>query len=266
MSAAPQPQLVLVTGASGGIGEAFAQILAAEGHALVLVARNEHELHRVKGVITTRHAVPVAVLPCDLSRHDAVEGLARDLDQRGLEPDIVINNAGFGRTGKAAALPRADQLNMIDLNIRALADLTLRFLPGMIAQGRGGVLNVASVAGFLPGPNMAIYFATKAFVISFTDALAEEVRGTGVTVMSLCPGPVQTGFQARAGLKDARAMSAMATPNAQAVAAEGWEGFKSGRRMVIPGAFNKLTAYGMRAAPRRLILPLVRRAMGRSRA
>ncbi|CAN5122504.1 SDR family NAD(P)-dependent oxidoreductase [soil metagenome] len=265
MTDAQRPKLILVTGASGGIGEAFAQILAAEGHALVLVARNERELHRVKGVLAARNSVPIAALPCDLSRPDAVDQLARDLDMRGLIPDIVINNAGFGLMGKAAAVSRTDQLNMIDLNIRALTDLTLRFLPGMIASGQGGILNVASVAGFMPGPNMAVYFATKAFVISFSDALAAEVRNTGVTITSLCPGPVDTGFQARAGMKDARTMTASSPPNARAIAQEGWDGFKDGRRTVIPGVKNKIMAYGLRGAPRHIILPFISRAMARAR-
>jgi short-subunit dehydrogenase len=136
----------------------------------------------------------------------------------------------------------------------------------MIARGSGGVMNVACVAGFMPGPNMAVYFATKAFVISFTDALSAETSGSGITLTSLCPGPVETGFQARAGMKNARRLSRSALLSAQAVADAGWRGFKEGERMVVPGVMNKLTAYGLRGAPRRLILPLIRRAMGATKA
>ena len=155
---------------------------------------------------------------------------------------------------------------MIDLNVRALADLTLRFLPGMIARASGGVINIASVASFMPGPQMAVYFATKAFVLSFTDAIAEEVRSAGVTVMSLCPGPVETNFQARAGMKRARALSRISTMSAVDVARAGWAGFNARERMVVPGFINKLTAYAARGAPRRLILPIVRRAVASAKA
>jgi short-subunit dehydrogenase len=256
---------VLITGASGGIGEGFAHCAAGDGHPLVLVARNDAELQRVRGVVVARYAVPVTVIAADLSRDGACETLAKELEARAIAPGIVVNNAGFGLIGRAVKLGREDQLNMIDLNIRALSDLTLRYLPGMLAAGTGGVINVASVAGFVPGPNMAVYFATKAFVISFTDALSAETRGKGVTLTSLCPGPVETGFQARAGMKNARRLSRSALLSAQAVADAGWRGFKDGERMVIPGVLNALTAYGLRAAPRRLILPFVRRAMGASK-
>lgn len=263
-SGKPKPA-VLITGASGGIGEGFAHCAAGDGHPLLLVARNDAELHRVRGIVIARYAVPVTVVTADLSRAGACETLAKELEARAMVPGIVINNAGFGLVGKATRLGREDQLNMIDLNIRALTDLTLRYLPGMLATGTGGVINVASVAGFMPGPNMAVYFATKAFVISFTDALSAELRGKGVTLTSLCPGPVETGFQARAGMKNARRLSRSALLSAQAVADAGWRGFKEGERMVIPGVLNTLTAYGLRAAPRRLILPFVRRAMGASK-
>ncbi|TMJ35284.1 MAG: SDR family NAD(P)-dependent oxidoreductase, partial [Alphaproteobacteria bacterium] len=173
---------VLITGASGGIGEAFAHVAAGEGHPLILVARTEAELHRVRGVVIARYAVPVTVIVLDLSKPGACDELANELEARKLAPDILINNAGFGLIGKAAELPRENQLQMIDLNVRALSDLTLRFLPAMIAKGSGGIINVASTAGFMPGPNMAVYFATKAYVMSFTEALFEETKGSGVTL------------------------------------------------------------------------------------
>ena len=240
--------LALITGASGGIGEAFAEVLAADGFGLAIAARNEAELSRVKGVLSGKYSVPVTVVPADLSEGGACDRLAEALAERDIVPDIVINNAGFGLIGKAASLSRQAQLNMIDLNVRALADLTLRFLPAMIARRSGGIINVASVAGFMPGPQMAVYFATKAFVLSFTDAIAEEVRSAGVTVMSLCPGPVETNFQARAGMKRARALSRISTMSAVDVARAGWAGFNARERMVVPGFINKLTAYAARGA------------------
>ncbi|MGE0237361.1 MAG: SDR family NAD(P)-dependent oxidoreductase [Parvibaculaceae bacterium] len=257
---------VLITGASGGIGEAFAHVAAGDGHPLILVARSEAELHRVRGVVIARYAVPVTVIVLDLSKTGAGETLANELAARKLEPEILINNAGYGLIGKAAEIAREDQLQMIDLNVRALTDLTLRFLPGMIARGSGGIINVASTAGFMPGPNMAVYFATKAFVLSFTDALHEETKGTGVTFTTLSPGPVDTGFQRRAGMKTARALSRVVPKGAMAVAQAGWAGFKEGERLVVPGTMNKLTAYALRGAPRRVILPVIRRAMGAAKA
>ena len=255
---------VLITGASGGIGEAFAALLASEDHALCLVARNEGELNRVKGIIGARHGVPVTVLAIDLGTAEGCERLAAELGGLGFVPDVVINNAGFGLAGNAAELAAQEQLQMIDLNIRALTDLTLRFLPGMLARRRGGIINVASVAGFMPGPGMAVYFASKAYVLSFTDALAEELRGTGVHATSLCPGPVETGFQQRAGMRVDRL--AGQSLSAADVAAAGWAAFNKGERMVVPGLANKLAAYGGRTAPRRLILPMLRRMMNATKA
>lgn len=257
---------VLITGASSGIGEAFAHVAAGEGHPLILVARNEAELHRVRGVVIARYAVPVSIIVHDLGEPGAGDKLANELEARKLAPDIIINNAGFGLIGKASELSREDQLKMIDLNVRSLADITLRFLPQMIAKGRGGVINVASTAGFMPGPNMAVYFATKAFVVSFTDALHEETKGTGVTLTTLSPGPVETGFQRRAGMKQARMLSRVIPKSAMAVAQAGWAGFKEGERLVVPGTMNKLAAYALRGAPRRMILPVIRRAMGAAKA
>lgn len=261
----PSPA-VLITGASGGIGEAFAHVAAGDGHPLILVARTEAELHRVRGVVISRYAIPVTIIVLDLSKPGSSEILVNELEARQIAPEILINNAGYGLIGKAAEISREDQLQMIDLNVRALTDLTLRFLPRMILKGSGGIINVASTAAFMPGPNMAVYFATKAFVLSFTDALYEETKGTGVTLTTLSPGPVDTGFQRRAGMKQARALSRVVPKGAMAVAQAGWAGFKEGERLVVPGTMNKLAAYAMRGAPRRMILPVIKRAMGAAKA
>ena len=254
-------KLALITGASGGIGEAFGHVLAAEGYDLVLVARRDQELHRVKGVIAAKKEVQVHVVALDLSGSGATEALAAELAERNLVPRVVINNAGFGLVGPSVELSRAEQLGMIDLNVRVLTDLTLRYLPGMIARKSGGIINVASVAGFTPGPMMAVYFATKNYVVSFGDALASELKGTGVTVTTLCPGTVKTAFQARAGQNERSS-----TLSAFDVATLGWAGFKAKRRVVIPGLFNQLAAYGLRMSPRRISLPFVKQVMGRRRA
>lgn len=257
---------VLITGASGGIGEAFAGFLAGEGYSLGLVARNEGELNRVRGVISARHQVEIEVFQLDLGLSESGGRLAASLEQRGFVPDILINNAGFGLAGHAVDLAREEQLRMIDLNIRALTDLSLRFLPAMIAKRSGGVLNVASVAGFMPGPGMAVYFATKAYVLSFSDALSEELRGSGVTVTSLCPGPVETGFQRRAGMRTEGFSGPVKPLSPGEVARQGWAAFVKGERMAVPGWSNKLAAYGSRATPRRLLLPILKRAMAGTKA
>lgn len=254
-------KLALITGASGGIGEAFGHVLAAEGYDLVLVARRDQELHRVKGVITSKLPVAVHVMALDLNEAGAVETVVAEMASRNLIPAIVINNAGFGLAGPMAELSRDEQLRMIDLNVRVLTDLTLRFLPAMVASKSGGIINVASVAGFMPGPMMAVYFATKNYVLSFSDALSSELRGTGVTLTTLCPGTVKTGFQARAGQNERGS-----TLSAYDVASQGWAGFKAKRRVVIPGFFNQMTAYGLRITPRRLSLPFIKQVMSRRRA
>jgi short-subunit dehydrogenase len=254
-------KLALITGASGGIGEAFGHVLAAEGYDLVLVARRDQELHRVKGVIAAKKEVQVHVVALDLSESGATEALAAELAERNLIPSVVINNAGFGLVGPSVELSREEQLGMIDLNARVLTDLTLRYLPGMITAKSGGIINVASVAGFMPGPMMAVYFATKNYVVSFGDALASELKGTGVTITTLCPGTVKTAFQARAGQNERSS-----TLSAFDVATQGWAGFKAKRRVVIPGMFNQLVAYGLRMTPRRISLPFVKQVMGRRRA
>jgi uncharacterized protein len=254
-------KLALITGASGGIGEAFGHVLAAEGYDLVLVARRDQELHRVKGVITSKLPVAVHVMALDLNETGAVETLIAEMASRNLVPAIVINNAGFGLAGPMAELSRDEQLRMIDLNVRVLTDLTLRFLPAMVAKKSGGIINVASVAGFMPGPMMAVYFATKNYVLSFSDALSSELRGTGVTMTTLCPGTVKTAFQARAGQNERGS-----TLSAYDVASQGWAGFKAKRRVVIPGFFNQMTAYGLRITPRRLSLPFIKQVMSRRRA
>jgi short-subunit dehydrogenase len=254
-------KLALITGASGGIGEAFGHVLAAEGYDLILVARRDQELHRVKGVITSKLPVAVHVIALDLNETGAVETLIAEMASRSLVPAIVINNAGFGLAGPMAELSRDEQLRMIDLNVRVLTDLTLRFLPAMVASKSGGIINVASVAGFMPGPMMAVYFATKNYVLSFSDALSSELRGTGVTMTTLCPGTVKTAFQARAGQNERGS-----TLSAYDVASQGWAGFKAKRRVVIPGIFNQMTAYGLRITPRRLSLPFIKQVMSRRRA
>src|SRR5215471_11600082 len=190
--------VVLITGASSGIGAALARVFADNGHELALVARRQDRLDALADSLAVTGRARPAVLALDLERRDGASAIAAELSARGLEPAIVVNNAGFGLTGAAAALSRDEQLAMIDLNVRALTELSLMFVDSL-ARHRGGVLNVASVAAFLPGPGMAVYYASKAYVLSFGEALHREMADRGVRVTALCPGPVPTEFQARAG-------------------------------------------------------------------
>ncbi len=248
--------MCVVTGASAGIGAALAREFAKAGHALVLTARREAQLKALADEIAAAgHARPV-VIAADLSAPAGVAQLADALDARGLVPAFVVNNAGFGLLDEAAELERDRQLAMIDLNMRTLTDLTLRWLDGVKRQ-RGGILNVASVASFLPGPGMAVYHATKAYVLSFTEALHAELAPEGVRVCALCPGPVETEFFSRAGIPDDYYPSSFAR-SAERVAREGYEGFMAGHRVVVPGKPNRIMTLLPRLLPRSLMLAMMR--------
>src|SRR3984885_4476252 len=205
-SAAKTRQVVVITGASAGIGAALARVFAAHGHDLVLIARREARLDALADEIAATGRPRPLVLPVDLAQPDAAARIKAELAAHALEPQYIVNNAGFGLVGEAAQLDHAEQLTMIDLNIRSLTELSLAFAD-TLARLRGGILNVASVAGFIPGPGMAVYYASKAYVLSFSEALHHELARRGVRVSVLCPGPVPTEFQARAGLGKVRATS-----------------------------------------------------------
>jgi uncharacterized protein len=249
--------ITLITGASAGIGAALAHEFAAHGHELVLVARREQALGALADAIAAKGANRPTVLRADLARADAVQGIAEALDQRGLEPDVVVNNAGFGLLGAADELDRAEQLAMVDLNVRVLTDLSLAFIDSL-KRRRGGILNVASIAAFLPGPGMAVYYASKAYVLSFSEALHRELKPKGVRVTVLCPGPVPTGFQARAGMSD-DALPRILTRSAEQVARDGYRGLMQGRRVVVPGSANRVVTTAVRFTPHRILLDLIAR-------
>jgi uncharacterized protein len=246
--------VTVLTGASSGIGVALARIFAEHGHELALVARREAELTKLADEIAAANRKRPLVLPIDLARSDAPARISHELIARGLEPAVVINNAGFGLAGAAIALDRGEQLAMIDLNVRTLTDMSLRWLDSLMRH-RGGILNVASVAGFMSGPNMAAYYATKAFVLSLSEALHVELKPRGVRVTVLAPGPVPTEFQARAGIGGSLPRLLTCTP--EQVARAGYNGLMRGRRLVVPGLGNKLVTFMPRLLPRGLMLRLV---------
>ncbi len=250
--------IALITGASAGIGAELARVFADHGHELVLVARREAPLTALAEEIAAAGRPRPIVLSMDLGRRDAVSALTAELTSRGLEPKFVVNNAGFGLAGPAAALSRDEQLAMIDLNVRALTELSLAFVESL-ARHRGGILNVASVAAFMPGPGMAVYYASKAYVLSFSEALHQELSSRGVRVTALCPGPVPTEFQARAGLRSDRIQNVMSLP-ADRVARIGYSGFMRGKRVVVVGPANQIMALLLRIVPNALLLPLMGQA------
>ncbi len=248
----------LVTGASGGIGEALALRFAWAGYDLIIVARSAAALEAVAAQIKTLGA-QADVIAMDLAEPGAGEGLETAVRARGLRVDVLANNAGFGGLGPFLDQGRDEALGMIDLNVRVLTELTHRFVGAMKAGGFGeGVINVASVAAFQPGPQMAVYYATKAYVLSFTEALNQELRGTPLHATALCPGPVATGFQARAAFDDTvRLMKLMRPRSAQDVADAAFDAFKARRPVVIPGLMETIMAKSAAFTPRAILLPLV---------
>jgi short-subunit dehydrogenase len=247
--------VTLITGASTGIGAALARVFAAHRHEVVLVARRELLLSKLADDIVAAGGTRPLVLRADVARIDASRRIAEALTAMGVEPDNVVNNAGFGLAGPAAGLDRGEQLAMIDLNVRALTDLSLAFM-GSLERHRGCLLNVASVASFLPGPGMAVYYASKAYVLSFSEALHQELAPKGVRVTALCPGPVPTEFQARAGDKAMRYPRALVR-SAERVAEEGYLALQEGRRVVVPGFPNRLITALAPMLPRGWLLEMI---------
>lgn len=243
-------RITLITGASEGIGEELARIFSANGARVALLARREERLRALAAELVAKGAQQPLVIVCDLGAPQACDAVEAALRDAGVEPDTIVNNAGFGLFGEAAELPLAAQLDMIAVNIRALTDLSLRFSDSL-KRHRGGVLNVASVAGFLPGPRMAVYYATKAYVLSLSEALYREMKPHGVRVTALCPGPVETGFQRRAGFAPGGGRrSALLTQDARTVAEAGYRGLVAGRRLVVPGLGNRILTLALRFIPR----------------
>lgn len=257
-------QTALITGASSGIGEALAQRFARGGTNLVLVARSEAKLQSLAQELAARHGIAAQALACDLADPDAPQQLVDQLAARGLTVDVLVNNAGFATYGPFAELELEGELRMLQVNVVALTHLTRLLLPEMIARQRGRVLNVASTAAFMPGPLMAVYYASKAFVLSFSEALNNELRGSGVTVTALCPGPTATGFQARAQMEQSRLVRGRRIMGVDAVADAGYRALLRGKPVEIPGLMNRIQTLLPRLLPRAAVPPIVRQAQERS--
>lgn len=252
-------RVALITGASSGIGWELAKLFAKDGMRVALVARGTDRLEALAREIAAAHPslAPPLVIGCDLSRPDAGDVIDAALKAADGEVEYLVNNAGYGLLGDALELDRADQLTMIDLNVRTLTDLSLRF-GDQLVRHKGGLLNVASIASFQPGPRMAVYYATKAFVLSLTEALHAELAPHGVRVSALCPGPVRTGFQRRAGIGGE--MVASLVVSVEDVAQAGYTGLMAGKTIVLPGFGIKAMAFAVRFLPRDFVVRMIHRA------
>lgn len=239
----------LITGASSGIGLEFAKLFANDGDDVVLVARNESQLNSLADQIRSDYSIAATVIPCDLSKPGSTDALVQSLNERSLQVDTLVNNAGFGALGRFAELSADRQTDMVMLNVVALTRLTRLLLPAMIKNDRGGILNVGSTAAYQAGPNMSVYYATKAYVLSLTEGLREELGGTGVTVTLLAPGPTETGFGKDSGMGKFEFFKS-ASMSAKDVASAGFEGYRSNEDVVIPGWRNRLMVTGVGFLPR----------------
>jgi uncharacterized protein len=257
----------LITGASSGIGEEFARQLTARGHGVFLVARREERLRALAEELEREHGVRAEIAACDLAKRKPVAALPGLIAERGLTVDVLVNNAGFSTVGDVHKNPNR-QLGMVHVNVEALLELTCAFLPGMTERGRGAVINVASMAALQPIPSQAVYAATKSFVLSFSESVHTEVRGTGVSVTALCPGPVETEFVAAAGFKKSKDEMgpSFVWATAKDVVEAGIEGADKGKRVVVPGWGNRAVALATQHTPRAVLLrtvaPLWRRTIG----
>ncbi|MGD8328138.1 MAG: SDR family oxidoreductase [Acidobacteriota bacterium] len=252
-------KIALVTGASAGIGLELARLLARHRHDVVLVARREERLREIAAEIEADTGVTTHVIAADLAAEDGARRLYGEVRSRGIEVEYLVNNAGFGTFGPFAETEPDKTMDLVRVNISALTELTALFLPHMVERHSGRVLNVASAAAFQPGPLMATYYASKAYVLHFSEALNEELEGSGVSVTALCPGPVRTEFQQVAGMESSGLVQGKRLISVEAVAESGYEAMMRGKAMVIPGLANRLLAFGVRFAPRRFVTKFVHR-------
>ena len=250
--------VALITGASGGIGYELAKLFANDHHNLVLVARNRPRLAQVTDELQRQFGITVRTFALDLTEPTAAQSLFGQLQSEGIAVDILVNNAGYGRYGEFADVPLQESLGQIQLNVAALTELTKLFLGPMLERRAGKIMNVASTAGFQPGPLMAVYYATKAYVISFSEAMANELADNGITVTCLCPGATETGFAGRAGNDASRLFKKLRPMEAKTVARAGYRALLKGKTLVIPGLRNWLVAESIRVSPRKMATAISR--------
>lgn len=255
-------QTVLITGASSGIGFELAKRFARDGHRLILVARDGVKLQAKAREIALLGSMPVETIAADLTDRQAPVFITERLQQKNITVDILVNNAGVGLYGEFKETSLSHELEMIALNIASLTALTKLLLPGMLARKSGKILNVASTAAFQPGPLMAVYFATKAYVLSFSEAIGEELSGSGVTVTALCPGPTRTNFDTTAGADKSKLFANPGIADAATVAEQGYQGLMRGKRIIIVGAKNKFLIFMLRFTPRFIVPKIVKRLQG----
>jgi len=255
----------LITGPTSGIGLDLAALFAADRHDLVLVSRSADKLEQLGAELKQKHGIAVTSIAIDLSEPEAPAALVAELERRGLTVDVLVNNAGYAQYGAFLETDADQERRMMQLNMVTLTELTKRLVPGMVKRGRGRVLNVASTAAFMPGPLMAVYYATKAYVLSLSEALSSELQGTGVSVTALCPGPTRTGFQARAQMQSSRLVQGKIMDSAT-VARIGYRALMAGKPLVIPGFTNQVQAMAPRLLPRSAMPGLVKRAQERVQA
>src|SRR5271155_3296726 len=248
----PKVKTALITGASGGIGFELARCFARDGHAVILTARNKEKLERNAEELKKLGAPFITIFPLDLSVPGTAKQLFDDCQRAGLQVDFLVNNAGFGSHGFYPTLDAKDEAEMLQLNITALTELTRLFLAPMLERKHGCIMQVASTAAFQPGPYMAVYYATKAYVLHYSEALAEELRGTGVSITCLCPGATNTDFAARADMADSFLFRNLAGDSAS-VAEAGYRGMMRGKVIVVPGMINRLSIFSLRFGPRALV-------------
>jgi short-subunit dehydrogenase len=264
--ALPEPReasTALVTGASSGIGAAIADCLAKRGHALTLVARREERLSELATELHERHGVRAGVVACDLADPEQRDLLAAKVAELGLEVEVLVNNAGFGYAGDFVDADRERQVEMVRVNCETVVDLSGRYLPAMAQRGRGAAINVASTAAFQPLPGSTTYAASKAFVLSFTEALHHELKGAGVTVTAVCPGPVRTEFMDAAGMERTESTPDFIWTSAEDVAEEAVKAAEAGKRAIVPGRINYAGSLLGRYSPRKIVLPLSSRIWSR---
>jgi short-subunit dehydrogenase len=250
-------KVALITGASSGIGKALAENFAADGYDLILAARSVGKMETQAADLKKRHGITATVIAADLETNDGATRLHADVKARGIALDVLVNNAGYGTYGEFKDSPLGPELAMMQINMNTVVVLSKLFMPDILAN-KGRIVNLASTAAFQPGPYMAVYYATKAFVLFFSEALAEELAGSGVTVTAFCPGPTASGFQSKAEMNSSALVKGKKMPSAEEVAAQGYKAIMRGQRVFIPGAMNWIMAQSPRFMPRGLVTGVVK--------